>query len=87
MKKRIAFIIISFVVCACSIVLLGIMMYYVATYSPYNSFMLLGDAIAWVVALSLISNSAMTVFIIFLIQVIELQIKKSKAKKECIKQQ
>ena len=85
MKKRIAFIIVSFVVCACSAVLLGTMMFYVATYSPYNSFMLLGDAIAWVIALSLLSNSAMTVFIIFLIQVIEMQIKKSKAKKKSTK--
>jgi len=87
MKKRIAFIIISFVICALSTFLLFPMVYYVVTFSIYNSFMTLWDAIAWVIVLSLLSNSSMTIFIIFLIQVIDIKVKQSKAKKECLNQQ
>jgi len=76
MLKRIIFIALSLVVSVFSVFFLIVMANYVSTYSIGDSFMRLGDAIAWVVVLSLISCAGISFIIVNLVQIIKLQMKK-----------
>ena len=78
MLKRIIFIASSLVVSVFSLFFLIVMANYVSTYSIGDSFMRLGDAIAWVVILSLISCAGVSLIIVNLVQIIRLHMKKKR---------
>ena len=70
MLKRIIFIVLSVIVSVFSVFFLIVMANYVSTYSIRDSFMRLGDAITWVVVLSLISCAGVSLIIVNLVQII-----------------
>ena len=76
MLKRIIFVVLSTIVSAFSVFFLIVMANYVSTYSIGDSFMRLGDAITWVVVLSLISCAGVSFIVINLVLIIKLYIKK-----------
>ena len=74
MKKSIVFIIISIIVVVLSILLLIPMIHYVASFhSTVSSFMTFDEAVITVVVLSLIIILGLSLFVVFLIQIIKIR--------------